>query len=92
MIFAAFALIAGAAATSRAERVLPPLAPGFHTSLPPGATASAAGILWLGGLNALAADRVAIKRNNEVGTLKVPLAVTKRPAVAAGKSGGKGGN
>ena len=79
----------GTSATPRVEHVPPSLQPDVTTSLQPAPTTGAVNILWLDTLNTPPVDRVAI--NNNVGTLEIPLAGTKRPAGPAGESGGKGG-
>jgi hypothetical protein len=93
-IFAAFAPIAGAAAAARAERVPPPLPSDVHPGLQPAPTTGAACVLWLDASQPLPVDQTAIDNNNnaEAGTLGTALAATKRPAAAAGESGGNGGN
>jgi hypothetical protein len=81
----------GTSVTPRVERVPPSLQPDVTTSLQPATTTGAVNIPWLDALNTPPVDRVAINNNN-VGTLEIPLAGTKRPAGPAGESGGKGGD
>jgi len=61
------------------------------SNLQPGPTASVAEIVKQDAINRQRADQAAIN-NNMLGALDISLAAMKRPAVAAGESGGKGDN